>query len=81
MTEIDQIQEKKTASSDSDQKPQKKERMSNTVVYFDDNDNIFYQDEVSDFENKIKKKKLFEYKLQTPHVYDLNQSSLQFLEN
>ena len=81
MTEIDQIQEKKTAASDSDQKPQKKERMSNTVVYFDDNDNIFYQDEVSDFENKIKKKKLFEYKLQTPHVYDLNQSSLQFLEN
>ena len=37
--------------------------MSNTLVYFDDNDNIFYQDEVTDFENKIKKKKLFEYRL------------------
>ena len=30
--------------------------MSNDVVYFDDNDNMYYKDEVVDLDNKIKKR-------------------------
>ena len=30
--------------------------MSNDVVYFDENDNMYYKDEVVDLDNKIKKR-------------------------